>query len=199
MGYNLIITEGRSDICFLNQYLTHLNLSLGRSKNNGWNISSCDGKNNLSTLKEIIEKHRDQYSSNRCCIIFDDDNDITKATENIQQQLGASLYSQIEIFLFPTDLETLLEKCVNLAKKDIIDQCFKNYEECLKELSNRTVNKIQTYTPIQKSKIYSYVEVQFESKKQKEQAQAIKRDYTNTDIWDLDSLALTDLKTFLTK
>ncbi len=122
-----------------------------------------------------------------CAIIFDADldNDYDKTKKFIDNHLSSNNL-KADIFLFPNnesvgDLETLLEQIINSEKQCILD-CFEGYEQCLQN------QDVTTFTPAKKLKIYSYLEVQLDSKS--------KRD---SNFWHLESTALDNLKAFLTE
>jgi len=204
MDYNLIITEGYTDEVFLTQYLESIGKKIGTEKDR-WDIRKTGGKDNLNTVESDIKKHN-KHNPNaeyRCLIIFDADDNCEDSRTNITNFLKTNNLNA-EIFLFPNnedtgDLESLLERIIPLDKQDIIKICFTAYETCLETLKNRSENPIHTYTPIQKSKIYSYVEVQYKSKTEKEKARGTKRIYTDTKIWDLNSDAIKPLFEFFNK
>ncbi len=202
MDYNLIITEGYTDEVFLIQYLESIGKDIGTKKGN-WNICQSGGNDSLHLMESDIKKHNrhNKDTEYRCFIIFDADNNYNNSKETINKFLKDKNLSA-KIFLFPNnqdtgDLESLLERIIPIDKQDIIKNCFTDYEKCLDSLKNRPLNPIQTYAPIQKSKIYSYVEVQYESKTQKEKARGTKRDYRDTNIWDLNCDAIKPLLNFL--
>lgn len=68
--------------------------------------------------------------------------------------------------------------------------CFDNYIKCIESLEN-------TNTPINKSKVYAYLESirGYDKNKIKEE----NRDYNNNQIWNINSDYLIPLKNFLDK
>lgn len=137
-----IFVEGGSDRVFLELYIKSLKLInyeiivVGEEDKKG-------GKDNIVHTKEI-EEIEDKF-----LVIFDGDNDLKKAKNNIEQQINKiNPNAQYEIFLFPNNkdsgnLETLYAKIATNTK---FIECFEKYKTCIgKELPD-------------KSKIYAYLE-----------------------------------------
>ncbi|MCI5786036.1 MAG: hypothetical protein MR025_01080 [Helicobacter trogontum] len=138
----VILVEGLHDQYFLQSYLEYLNIT-------NVNVKYTNGKDGLKDHEREIVKN------NNTKIIFDADDDLELAKENIKNQLGEELFAKCEIFLIPNNkdkgnLETLIE---NIAKEKCVLQCFDNYMECLKTLQEKNQN---IKLPAKKSKVYAY-------------------------------------------
>lgn len=138
----LIFVEGTHDEHFLKCYLEYLNIKDVK-------IKYTNGKDGLGDYKKDIVKN------NNVKIIFDADNDLEEAKENIKEQLGEELFNKCEIFLIPNNkdngnLETLIE---NIVKEECVLKCFDCYVECLKKLKENNKN---IKLPAKKSKVYAY-------------------------------------------
>lgn len=190
----LIIVEGKGDKNFVNTYIKFLESKGELQKNSKFKISSADSKNNIKSISEI-EKHKKNLK-----IIFDADDDIEQAKENIQKQLkeiakenniDENSLLQAKIFLFPNNkdtgnLETLIE---NIAREKCILECFEQYKKCIEKLQEKNKN---IKLPARKSKVFAYLE-SFGFKN------GDKNFKFNEDIFDLDSEYLSPLKDFLLK
>ncbi len=204
-NYNLLIVEGPADKRFLEEYLLYLKknvIEYGKEVGNGkdyYSILSCGGRDKIIKITSNIKEHND-YNKNKdikCAIIFDADlnNNYNDSKKYIDDYLNNNNL-QANVFLFPNnkdvgDLETLLEKIINSDKQGILD-CFESYEKCLS-----TLKDIQTFTPAKKSKIYSYLEVQYDTNEKRKLAKEVERNYRNINFWNLQNNALDDLKDFL--
>lgn len=174
----MMLVEGIHDQHFLQNYLEYLEIK-------NVTIKYTDGKDKLQHHKKEIVKN------DKIKIIFDADDDLELAKENIKNQLGKELFNKCEIFLIPNNedkgnLETLIEKIV---KEKCILKCFDNYSECLKTLQkkNRDIR-----LPAKKSKVYAYNH-SFGYKNGD-------KDYKiDNKYFDLESEYLTPLKEFLLK
>lgn len=105
-----------------------------------------------------------------------------------------------ELFLLPNNqdagaLEDLLENIINPNNRPILD-CWEDYEKELIKLDITGRTPPPLTTPAKKTKIYGYLEALL-FKGQKEQIKEKKRDYENTQHWNLDAEYLEPLKEFL--
>lgn len=185
----VIFVEGSDDKCFLKDYSDYLLTRFKKTIN--FKIIEVGGNKKLASNTNI-KKYKDNIEEvEKVKIIFDADNDLELAKENIKNQLGEELFDKCEIFLIPNNkdkgnLETLME---NIAKEKCVLQCFDNYTECLKTLQNKNRD---IRLPTKKSKIYAY---------------KYSFGYNNGDknykidntYFDLDNEYLTPLKEFLLK
>ncbi len=196
-----IFVEGIADIKFLKDYVSHrYNINLGKEDINetkGWtNIRST--KSDGESIKNQMIKNTDNEDTN--LLIFDADSDYKKRYGEINDWKNKDNL-EFEIFLWPNnsdsgDLETILEKIINLNNSAIFD-CWDDYENCLK---TKTINgrNIPLTTPASKTKIYGYLESLLgESKSQKDKIKEKNRNYKNVEHWNLDSEHLAPLKLFL--
>ena len=182
----LILVEGIADECFLKDYIIHYY----NNTNKNIEIKRNNGKNFNETLILDIKKYIDD--NHKLIVIFDADNDIQNSIDNIKNNLTNHNVNDEDIFLFPNNkdngnLENIL---INIAVRKEIMNCFDNYIKCIESLEN-------TNTPINKSKVYAYLESikGYDKKKIKEE----NRDYNNNKIWNIDSDYLIPLKNFLDK
>ncbi|WP_297203846.1 DUF3226 domain-containing protein [uncultured Brachyspira sp.] len=182
----LILVEGIADKKFLEDYIKHnynnFNENIKIEINNG---NSFNEKKIINIKKYIDDNHK-------LILIFDADNDIQNSIANIKYNLTNYNLNDEDIFLFPNNkdngnLENIL---INIAVRKEIMDCFDNYIKCIESLEN-------TNSPINKSKVYAYLESikGYDKKKIKEE----NRDYNNNKIWNIDSDYLIPLKNFLDK
>ncbi|MDA3055888.1 MULTISPECIES: DUF3226 domain-containing protein [unclassified Campylobacter] len=138
-----IFVEGESDKIFIKFYLEHLNINDNYKITVVGEEDKKGGKDNIIHTNEI-EKIEDKF-----LVIFDADDDLEAAKDNIKEQISnINSNAQYEIFLFPNNkdngnLETLY---VKIATNTKFIECFEKYKKCInQQLSN-------------KSKIYAYLE-----------------------------------------
>lgn len=180
-----IFVEGITDERFIRDYIVYLGIDKG--------IIITPMKNGLSDLlsagtARIIEQNTVQGIQN--ILIVDADKDFEKRKLEVERFIQEHKL-QASFFLLPNhqsigDLETLLIEIIN--KKNIyIFECFDAYELCIDGKGYKLPDK--------KAKVFAYVEALSD----KNNAKSQKRDYLNTEYWDLDSPFLDDLKKFLLK
>lgn len=177
-GINILV-EGDTDKEFLKLYLKYLNIEILDNQ-----IKITNGKNDIKRVSQIIK--------GEWLIIFDADDDIEVAKENIKDQLKELNVSldNIKIFLFPNNkdsgnLETILE---NIAIHKEILTCFDCYECCL---SKNMIGDKSFKLPPKKSKVFAYMS-SFGFKN------GIKKEEFDFSAYvDFNSVCLSDLKTFL--
>ena len=97
-----------------------------------------------------------------------------------------------QVFLWPNNsadgqLESMLQKIIVVGHFHIFS-CFEKYEDCLRSSNKGYV------TPDEGAKIYAYVEA---LGVKKEERNDVKRNYANTQIWNLKSDFLHSLNQFL--
>lgn len=151
-----ILVEGASDKDFLLLLLKFM------GKDRYVDIYDCEGKDGIVNVKENLKDNLDAANTRDCSrilIIFDADNSIETAINNIEKQLkDLNFFNEnIRIFLLPNNkdkgnLETLLEK---IAKYQKILKCFDCYKECIENKQNVIPN---LKTPNKKSKWFAYKE-----------------------------------------
>lgn len=183
-----IFVEGIADKKFLEDYLSHikdeLNVNIGE-------VKAIGGKDKLEKNLPIFELNDPTVIN---VIIFDTDSKHSQNMNEIQRKIS-KLNFTIPVFLIPNDkdsgnLETLLEKIINKDNSDIFN-CWDNYIGCLE-------SKQKGYTtPNQKAKIFAYLETLLD-KKENEKIKEGNRNYLENKHWDLNSIYLNPLKTFLT-
>lgn len=153
-----ILVEGASDNNFISSFLNFL----GKKEKVDFDIYDCEGKDGIVNVKENLKDNLDAANTRDCSrilIIFDADNSIETAINNIEKQLkDLNFFNEnIRIFLLPNNkdkgnLETLLEK---IAKHQKILKCFDYYKECIENKQNAIPN---LKTPNKKSKWFAYKE-----------------------------------------
>lgn len=196
-----IFVEGIADSKFIKDYISaKYNISLTKNEiieTNGWtNIFSEKSEGEL--IKNKMSQNSDDGGIN--LLIFDADEDFNNRFNEIEEWKNNNDLL-FHTFLWPNnsesgDLETLLERIINNNNLPIFE-CWEGYEKCLKSKTVNERNEPLTI-PAKKSKIYGYLEALLSSSKsQKEFIKERKRDYKNTDHWDLNSEHLINLKSFL--
>lgn len=192
-GLFTIYVEGIADVAFIKQYIHHLwGVVVGENK-----IMSLDGWTNL---KGTTWQQR-MRTNTANVVILDADEDIDARRADIlnwMQQNGLVF----ELFLLPNDkdagsLEDLLENIINANNKPIFE-CWEGYEKELVKLDIPGRTPPPLTTPAKKTKIYGYLEALLgETNSQKELIKDDKRNYENTQHWNLDAAYLGALKEFL--
>ncbi len=184
-----IFVEGTGDIKFIKDFIQiHFNLF----PNDGIIYFNTGGK-------DEIRKSAQKFESDEAnLIIFDADyprNNGGFQPRNAElTNLKNELEIDFELFLFPNnqddgDLETLLENVINPTNQVIFD-CWNEYEQCLHTKQNVHRQDRNFTIPAKKSKIYTYLEsLLLDTARQKELAKDPKRDYTNTEHWDIANTA----------
>ena len=179
----LIIVEGKEDLFFIKNYLSHI-----KKDSSSIELREAGGKYGIieEYIKQLIgELERKHGHEIEIIVIADAD---TNTRELVSKKLQGLKH---ELFLFPDNsnngnLECLLEEIILPDKQDIFE-CFENYERCLEERNKGY------QLPNQKAKIYSYKEALGALAEKHREAQ-FKPEY-----WDFDNSALDPLKNFLLK
>lgn len=197
-----IFVEGIADTKFLKDYISKIyNVKLNDNdiiESKGWsNIFSSDGGELL--INKMVENVDNGIIN---LMIFDADNNFINRQSEINIWKSENNLN-FELFLWPNnslngDLESVLENIINSNNQPIFD-CWDNYETCLtqQQISGRE-NPLTT--PARKTKIYGYLEALLgNSNSQKEKIKELKRDYKNSEYWNLNSSYLNNLKLFLDK
>ena len=195
-----IIVEGKSDEHFFKAYLTHLQFGPitdvireeGGQATDGILLRQSGGVDvplssaSLPTLRSIYN------ACSKVLVIWDanrsPDDRRKKFWQRVQEEkMNEDIFS---LFLLPDDsrqgeLENLLE---DISTKKDIHNCFDEYKDCLENNPDVPPLKEKVYL---KGKIYDYcIAMGVEPHEEK-------RDYTDKELWDLDSEKLNALKDFL--
>lgn len=184
MGLVKIYVEGVTDVNFIRKYLKYLrDLDFGKN-----DIIDVKGKDALVYKVEDLNQNSDQLGGINL-VIFDADDDFDlrkKQWDDFKRKHSV----KFDLFLFPDnssngELEDLLCKLM-IAKHSVpIFSCFDNFNECL--MSN-------SYEPSNiKGRVYAYVDALTKDEN------ITPYDFLNSEIWDLDNVALNPLKEFLRK
>ena len=187
-----IFVEGKSDKIFVSNFISN-NFNIHLSDDQFIIIGGC-------TL-ELISNRKNFFVENieneiKNILIFDVVRNTFSETKNNLLQWMSQLEIEFKLFLFPNrkdcgNLETVLEN-IALAEHKLIFDCSDNYQNCISKHYNH-------YTlPNQKAKIYAYLEANT-SKHKSESINEEKRNYNNTELWNLKSEYLSPLKLFLSK
>jgi hypothetical protein len=209
-----IFVEGLADRKFLHDYIESIfGISLNAVKNSDGGIKKLDNITSTGGWTKLNSKEgetfRDKMKENTQneivnLVIFDADTDKNDAGYSIRKQEienWKTVYGlKFELFLFPNNandgaLENLLEQIINPQNTSIFD-CWQRFEDCL-PTKNACVKNPLTI-PAKKSKIYAYMEVLHgESRTEKDKIKDHNRDFTKSEHWDLNAVALLPLKDFL--
>lgn len=195
----LILVEGKADKKFLEDYITfhYPNISIKKENDNNEsydvNIISNGGKDFNKDNTNIIKIHIEDNDNITIIIIFDADKDFNKSKNNIKKRLkkfNINIKDE-NIFLFPNNrdagcFETVL---INIAVRKEIIECFDKYVKCISSLDN-------IKTPIDKSKIFAYLE-SIKKYKNYDEIKEENRNYIDKDTWDIENTYLNELKNFL--
>ena len=175
----------------------------GKEESKDYTIVNVGGKDNLENTKSKFFEHDNDEEKN--LVIFDADmpenhggfEQRKKDLNNILNTMGV----QFELFLFPNNkdngmFEHLLERIINPNHKRILE-CFKNYEECLKQYKTNS-GEFRYQTPDEKAKMYAYISA-FKVQNTMNENRKNKGDWSfdTPEYWDLQSKALYPLKVFL--
>ncbi len=188
MGKIKFFVEGVADEKFIADLLIHLKRT----------SSIIDFVKVNGCTKELVNNVRPQFIANTDnggtnILIFDADSNYAE-TENRLLKIKEDLGIDFEMFLFPNNkdlgnLETLLEKIINPNHSSIFE-CFEGYQICLDKMQNGYK------VPATKTKIFAYMDALL-PKKYEAMAKEDKRNYNNSEHWDLDNPYLENLKEFL--
>ena len=204
-----IYVEGDGDKRFIEdfiQYLANENPTIILPE--GWKdcIYRTKGWLSFTTPKGESIRHLMQKTTLRKgknLVIFDADIDV----ENRRKELESAKEKynlDFEIFLLPNDkssgaLEELLEKLINPENSCVLE-CWKHYEEELKQQNISWKAPNTPTTPSSKSKIYAYLEALVgTSSSEKDKIKDPKRDFSDRNHWHLDAPGGNDLRLFLLK
>lgn len=208
----VIYVEGVADVKFVSDYLFHLQLipkkeddtkskriEIETSHNELLVLQSIEGITNLLNFAQDMKRNNNEGIQN--LVFLDADKNYSLR----QGQIIADLNSKdiiFNLFLAPNNkdngaLEDLLEKIINNQNKSIF-VCWDHYEAELSQQQIAWKSPNQPTTPAKKTKIYGYLEaLHGESKSEKEKIKESKRDYNDSNLWDLDAKYLEPLKNWL--
>jgi len=206
-----VFVEGIGDLRFFCDYLLHLDLAdavkerkdkrihLVNSNNQVIVLQSVEGKDNILSFAPDMLRNNNENILN--LIILDADRNFEERKTQIENDLNSKniLY---HLFLSPNNrdpgaLEDILENIINRQNQVIFD-CWERYEEELtdKEIEWKTPKK--PTSPAKKTKIYGYLEaLHGETKAEKEKIKEAKRNYRDTNLWNLNADYLNPLKEWL--
>ena len=192
-----IFVEGFADKTFLRQYVSsvlHCRLSCD-------DIITTGGWQDIKSNTIVNQLKKNTADGGLNLVVFDADADVdTRGAELKQIKIEKDV--QFETFLFPNNhdsgaLEDLLERNINTENQCVMD-CWHRYEDDLKGQSIPWKRPPTPTSPAKKSMIYGYLEALVgTSKSQKDLIKERNRDYTDSHHWNLDSEALSPLKSFL--
>ncbi len=196
-----IFCEGISDQRFIRDFL-FLNYKIeisDKQLNNNEFIHCLGGWTNLTNLKERITE---EFSEFKTLIFLDADDENTENKSGFKESakfvddlMKIWNWTNYDKFIFPNnskeegEVEDFLEKVINPKNSDIFE-CWNSFEECI-------TKKGKGYNiPAKKSKIYVYHEVLHENTSAgKEKCKDKKRNFQDANLWDLDVINNTYLKT----
>ena len=204
-----IYVEGVADKRFIEDYISYLaSQDTSIELCDSWKdqIQKTDGWTTIKSAKGEAIRNNMSKTSNRGginLVIFDADVDIKKRRKEIDN-IATRYQLQFEQFLFPNNtdsgtLEDLLEQIINPENQCILE-CWEHYEEELKNQHIPWKQPTQPTAPSSKSMIYAYLEALVgKSHKEKGKIKDSKRDFSNSNHWNLTSEKLFQLKDFLLK
>ena len=182
-----LFVEGKADKKFIQDYITFL---LGGNPDN-LDINCIGGWTELPKAAQKFKEHSDADGVN--LLIMDaDDHPAARREQVLQIKERAGI--EFELFLMPNDqaagnLESVLYQIIN-PDHYVIFNCFDEYQNCLRNSSG------SYHLPNLKSKIYAYLEALL-PRNQTEMLRDDKRNYKNTDHWNLNNPYLDPLRKFL--
>lgn len=209
MTKTYIYCEGKADATFLRDVILTLFPDTPWGKNEkkvrisftsssaSINIIGMGGKDKLKKLKGELEANIKQ--GNIVLLILDADTENNGGGHKVRKdeiydtlkEMG--LLNDVSVFLFPNDrengdLETLLLQIVNKDNYDRAKECWDSYISCIGEEKAKVAG-----FDSQKVRVYNFITLHHGQEK----AQEFKRDYTDEELWNLNSPALDALKSFL--
>jgi hypothetical protein len=168
-------------------------------KSNEVELIGTDGYTNIEKYATQLERYSTIGDKN--LVIFDADYKFTNGgfvqRNGYLQSLKTKYNIQFDLFLYPDNqndglFEDLLEQ-ITTSQHNCLLQCFGGYQNCIS--SNNNAGQYQL--PIQKTKMYAYIDTM--TKTQAQKAAFTKGDwfFDNPDYWDFYHSALDPLKNFL--
>lgn len=201
----LLIVEGDADKKFFRDYYHHL-FGEQAPENSIIHPGKDGDTGGYSKLKseealQALRQNTNQGGAN--LVIFDADDDCEARRKELLA-IKEEFDVDFELFLLPNDkdageLEDLLEKIINPNNQPVMD-CWETYEGELGKVRIPTKTPPTLTIPAKKTKIYAYLETLLgKSGTQKELIKNAKRNYENTQHWNLDAEYLGELKEFIIK
>ena len=190
-----IFVEGVADARFFKQYINHV---FGEEVADE-RLVILKGWDNLKTEASVVRMRSMSANGGVNIVIVDADKDFQARQAEIAEWQHVNEV-EFELFLLPNNqdagaLEDLLENIINPNNKPILE-CWEHYEEELVQLDIPGRTPPPLTTPAKKTKIYGYLEALLKPS-QKELIKEAKRNYENTQHWNLDAEYLNPLKGFL--
>lgn len=196
-----IFVEGVADKRFIEQLIEHLFGDISECIN----IINTDGCSNLTSPKKqttyINQMKRTSADNGVNLVIFDADDDYDKKRNELVKWKDQNNLD-FQLFLFPDnnssgELEDLLENIINPENKPVMD-CWKTYENSLKNVDLPWRNGQPLTIPAKKTKIYAYLEVLLgASETEKKKIKERERNYLDCNHWNMDAEAMSNLIDFL--
>lgn len=184
----IIVTEGKSDIKFLQDYVEeHFSLLLPLE-------SFIDNSSNSLTQATSVNNIRLSIDSGKeVLLIFDADNPDYDGTLKYLKEQKKKFSLEFKTFLFPNNkdkgnLEMLLRSIVSESKKPVF-ACIEQYSSCL---SKTNIEHLRNFDI--KAQMYVFVDSFDIGGKGKEE----KRNYREKELWNLHHNYLLPLRDFLT-
>ena len=177
----VVFCEGKSDKTFLDCVARQMRIDNLRTISIGGGISS------LGKVATEIRRRRDE--GRRVALILDANSDPVDRRRSLADAVARLNLPVTDSFLLPNDrdpgcLENLLEQLAVENGRAIYD-CVAGYEQCLRDSGS------SYELPHVKGKVYAYCEaLGIETRDWK-------RDYTDTQFWNLEAAGLAPLKRFL--
>lgn len=184
MRSNTIFVEGVADERFIWQLAEHLFGDISERIN----IIKTNGCSNLMSPKKqtayINQMKRTSADNGVNLVIFDADDDYGKKKDELVKWKEQNNVD-FQLFLLPDnsssgELEDLLELVINPENQPVMD-CWKTYEDSLKEIDLPWRNGLPLTIPAKKTKIYAYLEVLLgASESEKEKIKERERNYLDS-------------------
>jgi len=179
------------------RFIRHLLNLIGKSNN--VEIFCVDGYTNLEKYTTQLERYSTNGDKN--IVVFDADYPNTNGgfiqRTTYLNSLKTNPNIKFELFLYPDNhsdgvFEDLLEQ-ITTQQHACLLRCFTGYQRCIDR--NNTAGQYKL--PIQKTKMYAYIDAM--NKSQTQEADFKRGDwfFNNPNYWDFNNSALTSLKSFL--
>lgn len=199
MKLNLYIEahdKNQPEARFYDCYLQHLGF-----KESDYKINCIDGYTSIASYDNDMQQNTIKKEKN---IIILDADDPTKNHGGVfekQEYLKSKLNADYDVFVQPNnqdfgDFESLLVQIANPKHKEIMT-CFDKFVACVESQEYSDTEKYNILGD--KEKVYTYINAMPRSNSQQKKRPISKGDYLFdiSEYWDLDSLQLDSLKSFL--